>query len=81
MDKYSYLILRNSLLNLGKTFNCDNLKTLMHILNLHDNYFNQGDIDYQGKEVLKIDDFNLWKSTLIDYCENDCKILYYNSVK
>ena len=46
-----------------------------------DNYFNQGDIDYQGKEVLKIDDFNLWKSTLIDYCENDCKVLHQVLIK
>ena len=79
--KDSYLLLRDSLLNLGKTFNCDTLKTLMPILNLPDNYFNQGDIDYQGKEVLKIDDFNLWKSTLIDYCENDCKVLHQVLIK
>ena len=52
--KDSYLLLRDSLLNLGKTFNCDNIKTLMPILDLPGNYFNQGDIDYKNKDILKI---------------------------
>ena len=77
----SYLLLKDSLLNLSKTFKCETIKGIEPVLisdnlNNKEKYYSQNSTSHYSKDVLIISDFKKWKNLIINYCENDCKVLY-----
>lgn len=77
----SLLLLPMSLKDLGEQFNVNIKKTIEpvyqgNINSSHSNPFNMSDLSHYSKEVEIINDFSLWKSKVIKYCEIDCITLY-----
>ena len=80
--KDSYLLLKDSLAKLTKTFNVDTPKGLEPILiptwnsTKEEKYFEQSSISHYNKKVEIITNYNEWKNKINKYCENDCISLY-----
>jgi len=78
--KDSYLLLKDSLAKLTKTFNVDTPKGLEPILiptwNSTNKYYEQANISHYNKKVEIINNYNEWKNKVQKYCENDCISLY-----
>jgi hypothetical protein len=80
--KDSYLILRDSLAKLTKTFNVETPKGLEPILiptinsSKEAKYYEQSSISHYNKLVEIINNYNEWKDKVQKYCEIDCIGLY-----
>ena len=80
--KDSYLILPSSLSKLSKQFQVETPKLIEPVFtgNDHPDY-KMNDLSHYNKEIIKIDDFNLWKEQIQKYCEVDCKALHQVLIK
>ena len=78
----SYLLLTGSLLKLSKTFNCNILKGIEPVLiysdslNDEEKYYAHKDVGHYNKDIKLIYAFNEWKELIIDYCKQDCTVLF-----
>ena len=85
--KDSFLLLQSSLLELSKTFNLNKIKGIepillySNLLNENEKYFSHKDINHYNKEVKLINSFNEWKDLIIEYCNQDCTILFEILIK
>nr|YP_009652969.1 DNA polymerase [Taiwanofungus camphoratus]QCG70007.1 DNA polymerase [Taiwanofungus camphoratus] len=80
--KDSYLILPSSLSKLSKQFVIDNPKLIEPVFTGDSNspYF-MSDLSHYNKEIIKIDDLDLWKEQIQKYCEVDCISLHQVLIK
>ena len=79
--KDSYLLLEAKLLDLSRTFKCEEKgiePILKHssTLSLFESYFAQDGISHYNKEVKIMSSFRDWRSSNTDYCVRDCVILH-----
>lgn len=80
--KDSYLLLKDSLAKLTKTFNVISPKGLEPILiptinsSKEAKYYEQVSISHYNKVVEIVNNYNEWKNKIQQYCENDCISLY-----
>uniref|UniRef100_A0A896YSL2 DNA polymerase n=1 Tax=Coniophora olivacea TaxID=85977 RepID=A0A896YSL2_9AGAM len=75
--KDSILLLPMSLAKLSQQFNLDVGKLVepVYIGPGHEEY-KSTDLLHYKKEIDKIEDFNIWKSKVVEYCIQDCVALY-----
>ncbi len=74
--KDSYLLLPSSLEKLAKQFNCLNKGIEPVLIGNKDSEYNLESIHHYSKEVEQINDIDIWKIKIVDYCERDCISLY-----